>query len=115
MVCNSPPFTLPSRECGYADDYFDKTVEQLAEEMGKKVLKKMLIISYADNNFTPFVVHILWLNVQIKKNHVSGGSMAELESAGLVIWRPSVPVPPSRLAGFVLGSQEYKSSAMLVK
>lgn len=36
VVCNSPPFTLPSRECGYADDYFDKTVEQLAEEMGKK-------------------------------------------------------------------------------
>ena len=67
MVCNSPPFTLPSRECGYADDYFDKTVEQLAEEMGKKVMKKMLIISYTDNNFTPFVDHILRLNVQIKK------------------------------------------------
>jgi len=51
VVCNSPPFTLPSRECGYADDYFDKTVEQLAEEMGKKVMKKMLIIIYTDNNF----------------------------------------------------------------
>ena len=74
MVCNSPPFTLPSRECGYADDYFDKTVEQLAEEMGKKVMKEMLIISYTDNN--------------------CGGSMAKLASAGLVIWRPSVQVPP---------------------
>ena len=59
MVCNSPPFTLPSRECGYADDYFDKTVEQLAEEMGKKVMKKMLFISYTDNNyFTPSVDHV---------------------------------------------------------
>ena len=60
----------------------------------------------------------MWLNVQIKKKkprNISGGNMAELESAGLVIWRPSVPVPPSRLAGFVLGSQEFKSSAMLVK
>ena len=35
VVCNSPPFGLPSREC--ADDYYDKTVEQLAEEMGQKV------------------------------------------------------------------------------
>lgn len=34
VVCNSPPFSLPSREC--AEDYFDKTAEQLAEEMGKK-------------------------------------------------------------------------------
>ena len=50
-----------------------------------------------------------------KTRNISGGNMAELESAGLVIWRPSVPVPPSRLAGFVLGSQEFKSSAMLVK
>ena len=61
----------------------------------------------------------MWLNVQIKKKprNISGGNMAELESAGLVIWRPSVPVPvpPSRLAGFVLGNQEFKSSAMLVK
>ena len=57
------------------------------------------------------------MNVQIKKKplNISGGNMAELESAGLVIWRPSVPVPPSRLAGFVLGNQEFKSSAMLVK
>ena len=39
VVCNSPPFGLPSRECGCAEDYFDKTVEQLAEEMGKKVLR----------------------------------------------------------------------------
>lgn len=36
VVCNSPPFGLPSREC--ADDYFDKTVEELAEEMGQKVI-----------------------------------------------------------------------------
>lgn len=34
VVSNSPPFGLPSREC--ADDYLDKTVEQLAEEMGQK-------------------------------------------------------------------------------
>ena len=38
VVCNSPPFGLPSRECGCAEDYFDKTVEQLAEEMGQKVM-----------------------------------------------------------------------------
>ena len=41
MVSNSPPFGLPSREC--ADDYLDKTVEQLAEEMGQKVKKKNLL------------------------------------------------------------------------
>lgn len=35
VVCNSPPFGLPSREC--AEDYFGKTVEELAEEMGRKV------------------------------------------------------------------------------
>ena len=36
VVCNSPPFGLPSYEC--ADDYYGKTVEQLAEEMGQKVI-----------------------------------------------------------------------------
>ena len=40
VVSNSPPFGLPSREC--ADDYLDKTVEQLAEEMGQKVKKNLL-------------------------------------------------------------------------
>ncbi|XP_020617942.1 mediator of RNA polymerase II transcription subunit 25-like isoform X1 [Orbicella faveolata] len=34
VVCNSPPFGLPSYGC--ADDYSGKTVEQLAEEMGQK-------------------------------------------------------------------------------
>lgn len=34
VICNSPPFGLPSQEC--AEDYFNKTAEQLAEEMGKK-------------------------------------------------------------------------------
>ena len=38
VVCNSPPFGLPSCEC--ADDYYGKTVEQLAEEMGQKVITK---------------------------------------------------------------------------
>lgn len=42
MVSNSPPFGLPSREC--ADDYLDKTVEQLAEEMGQKVKKKTCFV-----------------------------------------------------------------------
>ena len=36
VICNSPPFGLPSQEC--AEDYFNKTAEQLAEEMGKKVI-----------------------------------------------------------------------------
>lgn len=41
-MSNSPPFGLPSREC--ADDYLDKTVEQLAEEMGQKVKKKTCFV-----------------------------------------------------------------------
>ena len=47
VICNSPPFSLPSREC--AEDYFDKTVEQLAEEMGQKVMSMIIIIdNYCD-------------------------------------------------------------------
>ena len=36
------------------------------------------------------------------------------KSAGLVIRRPTVQVPPSPLAGFVLGRPKFKSSATLV-
>ena len=47
VICNSPPFGLPSREC--AEDYFDKTVEQLAEEMGQKVMSMIITIdNYCD-------------------------------------------------------------------
>ena len=47
VVSNSPPFGLPSREC--ADDYLDKTVEQLAEEMGQKVKKKPALYLFWNN------------------------------------------------------------------
>ena len=51
-----------------------------------------------------------------------GGERREMESrakgleqcAGLAIRRPRVQVPPGLLAGFLLDSPEFKSSAMLI-